>query len=49
MIEQREYWYDRAVIKLDRLMTDRSPVTITPLGSRLEPSEGLMMLGHHAP
>ena len=45
-IEQREYWYDWAVIKLDRPVTDHLPVQLAPLGSKIERGKGLVMIGH---
>jgi len=45
-IDAQEYWYDWAVIKLDRPVTDHKPVVLTPKDERLARSEGVVMIGH---
>ena len=41
-----EYWYDWAVIKLDRPVTGHRPVKLAPPGERLERGAPLVMIGH---
>lgn len=45
MISNGEYWYDWAVLKLDRPVTDRKPVKIAD-GAFLERGRPLTVLGH---